>query len=122
MSMLSFCHFANVLAAWLARLSEPLDRIPRWLPPLFVLLALFIPSAAAVVRTHPYQLSYVNFFVGGTGGAADRGLEVTNLKEVLNDEVIADLKSVIPEDAVIDAGFLLEEFCFLQTLGSAPLT
>jgi len=111
-----------VLAAWLARLTDRLDRVPRWLPPVFVLSALFIPSVAAVVRTHPYQLSYVNFFVGGTRGAADRGLEVTNLKEVLNEEVIADLKSVIPEDAVIDAGFLLEQFCFLQTLGSAPLT
>jgi hypothetical protein len=111
-----------VLTARLRRLSDRFEPGPRWLPPLFVVLALFIPAAAAVVRTHPYQLSYVNFLVGGTGGAADRGLEVTNLKEVLNDEVIADLKSVIPEDAVIDAGFLLEQFCFLQTLGTAPLT
>lgn len=111
-----------VLADRLVRLSDRFDRVPHWLPPVFVLLGLFIPSAAAEVRTHPYQLSYVNFLVGGTGGAAARGLEVTNLKEVLNDEVIADLKSAIPADAVIDAGFLLEQFCFLQTLGTAPPT
>ena len=124
---------ATVLAAGLTRLADSIGRVRRglrtsqnpvirWLPPLVVLLVLFIPPAAAVVRTHPYQLSYVNFLVGGTRGAADRGLEVTNLKEVLNDEVITDLKSVIPEDAVIDAGFLLEQFCFLQTLGTAPPT
>jgi hypothetical protein len=111
-----------VLAAWSARLSESLERVPGQLLPIFVLLAIFLPSAAAVIRTHPYQLSYVNFLVGGTRGAADKGLEVTNLKEVLNDEVISDLRSAIPDDAVIDAGFLLEQFCFLQTLGTAPKT
>jgi 4-amino-4-deoxy-L-arabinose transferase-like glycosyltransferase len=111
-----------VVAAWSARLSESREGVHKQLLPIFVLLAIFLPSTGAVIRTHPYQLSYANFLVGGTRGAAEKGLEVTNLKEVLNDEVISDLKSAIPNDAVIDAGFLLEQFCFLQTLGIAPMS
>lgn len=83
-------------------------------------LLIFLPAAGAVVRTHPYQLSYFNLLVGGTRGAAEKGLEVTNLKEVLNREVLQDLADSIPEDAVIDAGFVLEEICFDQFLGQAP--
>jgi hypothetical protein len=109
-----------VLAAGLVRLTESFDRRPLKLLPLLVLLVLFVPAVAAVVRTHPYQLSYVNLFVGGVRGADDRGLEITNLKEVLNEEVLTDLRSMIPEDAVIDSGWLLEELCFYQTLQRAP--
>jgi hypothetical protein len=112
---------AAVLAAWSTRLTDSIDRHPSALWSAVVLLVLlFGPAAGAVVRTHPYQLSYVNLFVGGTAGAADRGLEVTNLKEVLNEEVLSDLRSALPEDAVVDPGFLLEEFCFYQTLDRAP--
>jgi len=112
---------ATVLAAGLTRLADSIGRHPSpQLSTLVLLVLLFSPAAAAVVRSHPYQLSYVNLFVGGTAGAADRGLEVTNLKEVLNEAVLSDLRSALPEDAVVDAGFLLEEFCFYQTLGRAP--
>lgn len=109
------------LAAALTRLTDSFDRHPSALLSTLVLLVLlFGPAAGAVVRTHPYQLSYINLFVGGTAGAVDRGLEVTNLKEVLNEEVLSDLRSALPEDAVVDPGFLLEEFCFYQTLDRAP--
>ena len=112
---------AAVLGAALTRRIDSTDRHPSALVSALVLLVLlFGPAAGAVVRTHPYQLSYVNLFVGGTGGAADRGLEVTNLKEVLNEEVLSDLKAALPDDAVVDPGFLLEEFCFYQTLDRAP--
>lgn len=85
-----------------------------------VLLALFVPAAGAVVRTHPYQLSYFNLLIGGIQGAAEKGLEVTNLKEVLNEEALEDLTSLIPDDAILDAGFLFEEICFSQNLDRAP--
>jgi hypothetical protein len=87
-----------------------------------VLLLLFLPAAAAVVRTHPYQLSYFNLLIGGTAGAAEIGLEVTNLKEVLNEEVLVELSASIAADAAIDGGFFLEEVCFYQTLNRAPLS
>jgi hypothetical protein len=62
----------------------------------------------------------VNLFVGGVAGAERRGLEITNIKDVLNQEVLDDLAEVIPGGSVIDPGFLLEEICFNQTLGRAP--
>lgn len=106
------------------------DRLGRLLPSDYrqttilvtaaVLLALFLPAAGAVVRTHPYQLSYFNLLIGGIQGAAEKGLEVTNLKEVLNDEALEDLSALVPDDAILDAGFLFEEICFQQNLDRAP--
>ena len=110
-----------------ARIATGIGRLPtlrgddrKLVPGLLVTLAIFLPALAAVVRTHPFQLSYVNLFVGGVAGAERRGLEITNIKDVLSQEVLDDLADVIPGGSVIDPGFLLEEFCFNQTLGRAP--
>lgn len=111
----------SVLSGWLTYLFKNRTGARPWTS-VVALTLFFVPAAAAVVQTHPYQLSYMNLFVGGTGGANKRGLEVTNLKEVLNNEVLTDLSGAFPEDAVVDAGFLLEEFCFYQTLGRVPTT
>ena len=72
------------------------------------------------VQSHPHQLSYFNALVGGTRGAQARGLEVTNLKEVLNRAALEDLKPMIPSGSVVDAGFMVEEICFYQAVGWAP--
>jgi hypothetical protein len=124
----AFPFFAVLGGLGTARIAELIVRLPalRGRAPAAALTAavvalLFVPAAAAVIRTHPYQLSYINFFVGGVKGAERRGLEITNLKEILNEEVLADLATFIPDGAVIDPGFLLEEICFAQTLGRAPL-
>jgi len=87
---------------------------------LLVVIAAIAPAVASSVQSHPYQLSYVNFLVGGTSGAEARGLEVTNLKEVFSRQVIADLSEVIPEGAIVDPGFMTEELCFYQLHGYAP--
>ena len=83
-------------------------------------IMLFAPAAGAVIRTHPYQLSYANLLIGGTRGVEAKGLEVTNLKEVLNDEALRDMAALIPEGATIDAGFFLEEMCFYRFLEKIP--
>jgi hypothetical protein len=119
-----FAVLGGLGTAWLAErlygiASSPDGGSRAWLTGA-LLSVLFVPAAAAIVRTHPYQLSYINLFVGGVDGAEKRGLEITNLKEVLNQEVLDDLAAFIPEGAVIDPGFLLEEVCFAQTLGRAP--
>jgi hypothetical protein len=123
----AFPFFAVLGGLGTARITEFVTRLPalRGRAPAAALTSavvalLFVPAAAAVIRTHPYQLSYINFFVGGVEGAERRGLEITNLKEILNEEVLADLATFIPDGAVIDPGFLLEEICFAQTLGRAP--
>lgn len=84
-----------------------------------VLLILAFP-VARTVQYHPYELSYFNALVGGVRGAERSGLEVTTQKEVLNRSVLRDLQAVIPDSAVIDPGFLLEELCFYQEIGWAP--
>jgi hypothetical protein len=109
-----------VLADRLAQLFRTDRRQTSSLVTALVLLALFVPAAGAVVRSHPYQLSYFNLLIGGIQGAAEKGLEVTNLKEVLNEEALEDLTSLIPDDAILDAGFLFEEMCFNQNLDRAP--
>ncbi|MCL7959802.1 MAG: glycosyltransferase family 39 protein [marine benthic group bacterium] len=90
---------------------------------LIVALAIVACLAPAAIRTaqiHPYQLSFFNAFVGGVEGAERRGLEVTNLKEVLNREVLEDLVEVLPERALLDPGFFIEEVCFYQAVGWVP--
>jgi hypothetical protein len=108
------------IADYVSRLPTVGDHASKNLVAGAVVVLLFVPSAAAVVRTHPYQLSYVNMSVGGVDGAERRGLEITNLKEILSEEVWNDLSEFIPEGSVVDPGFLLEETCFAQTLGRAP--
>ncbi len=90
-----------------------------WLEAL-VLIAAIAPAAAASISIHPYQLSYVNFFVGGVQGAEEKGLEITNLKEVFNQQVLSDLSEIIPANAIVDPGFMTEELCFYQAQAMAP--
>lgn len=107
---------AGVIEAidWLTRRLSEAGR--AWIEAL-VLVAVLAPAAAITVYVHPYQLSYVNFLVGGTSGADERGLEVTNLKEVFSPSVVADLAGIIEPGSVVDAGFLTEEVCFYRAAG-----
>lgn len=104
------------IGEWLSnRFSSP-NRL--WLQPV-VMIAILAPAAGATVQSHPYQLSYVNLLIGGTAGAEEKGLEVTNLKEVFSPSIVADLDSLIPAGAVVDPGFLTEELCFYRSQGLA---
>ena len=84
------------------------------------IVAVIAPAALRTAQVHPYQLSFFNALAGGVEGAEHRGLEVTNLKEVLNREVLADLAAELPTDAKVDPGFFIEEICFYQAIGWAP--
>ena len=84
------------------------------------IVAVIAPAALRTAQVHPYQLSYFNVFAGGVEGAERRGLEVTNLKEVLNREVLTDLAGKLAADAKVDPGFFIEEICFYQAIGWAP--
>lgn len=83
-------------------------------------VALLAPAALRTAQVHPYQLSYFNALIGGVEGAERRGLEVTNLKEVLNRAVLEDLVEILPPDAPVDPGFFIEEMCFYQAVGWVP--
>jgi hypothetical protein len=83
-------------------------------------VAFLAPAALRTAQVHPYQLSYFNALIGGVEGAERRGLEVTNLKEVLNRAVLEDLVEILPPDAPVDPGFFIEEMCFYQAVGWVP--
>jgi hypothetical protein len=102
----------EILSGWLASAGRP------WVEAL-TLIAVLAPAGAASAHVHPYQLSYVNFFAGGVAGADARGLEVTNLKEVLSPSVVEDLEGIIPPGSVVDPGFMTEEICFYRASGQA---
>jgi hypothetical protein len=84
------------------------------------IVAFVAPAVLQTVQVHPHQLSYFNALVGGIQGAESKGLEVTNLKEVLNGAVLGDLVEALPPDARVDPGFFIEEMCFYQAIGWAP--
>jgi hypothetical protein len=84
------------------------------------IVAVLAPAAFRTVQVHPHQLSYFNALVGGVEGAERRGLEVANLKEVLNRAAMEELAGLIPSEAAVDPGFFLEEICFYQAIGWAP--
>jgi len=111
------------IGEWLTRVSQvrfPSIAERRDLIVALAIVACVAPAALRTAQVHPYQLSYFNAFVGGIEGAERRGLEVTNLKEVLNREVLDDLVDVLPEDALLDPGFFIEEVCFYQAVGWVP--
>ena len=80
-------------------------------------------AAFALVRIHPYELSYYNELIGGPRGAWERGFELTYWYDAFTDKVIADLNRKFPPRAYVD--FLNPNtkdsvivFQELQTLGA----
>ena len=54
------------------------------------------PSAVALVRIHPYELSYYNELVGGPRGAWEQGFELTYWYDAFNGRVLDDLNRRAP--------------------------
>ncbi len=79
-------------------------------------------AALALIRIHPYELSYYNELAGGPRGAWKRGFELTYWYDAFNNRVIDDLNQRLPPHARVD---LLNEhtkdsvvvFSELQNLG-----
>ncbi len=67
------------------------------------LAALVLGSAAvALIRIHPYELSYYNELIGGPRGAWERGFELSYWYDAFNDRVIDDLNRRLPPRAQVD--------------------
>ena len=79
----------------------------------------------ALVRIHPYELSYYNELIGGPRGAWARGFELTYWYDAFNPSVIRELNARLPHGVEID--FLNQKtntvtFQELQSLGDLRLT
>jgi 4-amino-4-deoxy-L-arabinose transferase-like glycosyltransferase len=96
--------FAAWGTIWLADIVARTIRLPRALTWLRVAMAAAVlgPSAVALVRIHPYGLSYYNEFVGGSRGAWERGFELTYWYDAFTNRVLEDLNQRLPAHASID--------------------
>jgi hypothetical protein len=79
------------------------------------------PAAFALVRVHPYELSYYNELVGGPRGAWEKGFELTYWYDAFNDRMLDEINHKLPAGAEVD--FLNDKtnpvtFQELQSLGA----
>src|SRR5262249_28738497 len=94
--------FAGWGTVWLADLlAWGIPRAVRLARP--VLAAAVLGSAAVgLIRTHPYELSYYNEWIGGPRGAWERGFELSYWYDAVNGPVIDDLNRRFPPRAQVD--------------------
>ncbi len=115
--------FSGWGAIWLADTLARRVRLPASWTRLAVTGVVLGSAAVALVRIHPYELSYYNELIGGPRGAWERGFELTYWYDAFTDKVIADLNRKFPRHAEVD--FLNPKtkdsvivFQELQTLGA----
>jgi 4-amino-4-deoxy-L-arabinose transferase-like glycosyltransferase len=96
--------FAGWGTIWLADTLARTIRLPRSLPWLRLALtgAVLGSSAVALVRIHPYELSYYNELVGGPRGAWEKGCELTYWYDAFTNRVLDDLNRRFPPHAQAD--------------------
>ena len=92
--------FAGWGTIWLADVLARTIRLPRSLAWLRLALAGAVLGSAAValVRIHPYELSYYNELVGGPRGAWEKGFELTYWYDAFNGPVLDDLNRRAPAE------------------------
>ena len=107
-------------AIWAADLLARLVRLRPTALRLVVSTLVLGSSALALVRIHPYELSYYNELIGGPRGAWARGFELSYWYDAFNPSVIRELNARLPRGIEID--FLNQKtntvtFQELQSLG-----
>lgn len=114
--------FAGLGAGWASSLSTRnlrSPRAPRFVYPLLY-LAVIGPAAIALIRIHPYELSYYNEVVGGPAGAWRKGFEISYWYDAFNPVFLSELNRELPPGAAITPPNTYSEvptFSELQTLG-----
>jgi hypothetical protein len=96
--------FAGWGTVWLAETLARTIRLPGLFPWLRLALAgaVLAPSAVALYRVHPYELSYYNELVGGPRGAWERGFELSYWYDAFTNRVLDELNQRLPPDAEVD--------------------
>jgi 4-amino-4-deoxy-L-arabinose transferase-like glycosyltransferase len=113
--------FAGWGTVWLADALSGVIRVhSRFTRPALASLVL-ATAALALIRVHPYELSYYNELIGGPRGAWERGFELTYWYDAFNGPVVDELNRKFPPNARV--GFLNDKtlpvtFQELQTLGA----
>jgi hypothetical protein len=94
--------FSGWGAIWLADMLAKRVRLPANRMRLAVTAVVLGTAAVALVRIHPYELSYYNELIGGPRGAWERGFELTYWYDAFNNKVIDDLNHKFPPNAEVD--------------------
>jgi hypothetical protein len=113
--------FAGWGAVWMAEFLARRVRLPRVVWRMIVTTLILGSAAIALVRIHPYELSYYNVLVGGPRGAWSRGFDLSYWYDAFNGPVLADINARLPESAQIDFlndNSVLVTFQELQSLGA----
>ena len=80
-----------------------------------MLLLVLINGLVAIRGIRPYYLSYYNYLIGGVNGAFNAGMEVTYWGEAVNEDVIDELNSALPQNASLKVLALHDKvFAYLQ--------
>ena len=95
--------FLSILAALglRATASATARLLPRREQIVFLVLSslVLLSEATALLRIHPYELSYYNSLVGGPRGAWRRGFELSYWYDAFTPRVLAELNQKLPPDA-----------------------
>ncbi|HKI19640.1 MAG TPA: glycosyltransferase family 39 protein [Isosphaeraceae bacterium] len=94
--------FAGWGTIWLAdALARGLHR-RAWLFRLGLSGAVLGSAAFALIRVHPYELSYYNELIGGPRGAWEKGFELSYWYDAFNGPLIAEINRRLPPRAEVD--------------------
>jgi len=77
----------------------------RWMFINAILTLALLLNIQALVKYHPYQLSYYNAMIGGAAGAAQKGFTISYWYEALNQPFLDKLKAVAKNDSVLIYSF-----------------
>jgi len=94
--------FAGWGAIWLADASARRMHRRAWLFRLGLSGAVLGSAAFALVRVHPYELSYYNELIGGPRGAWNRGFELAYWYDAFNGPFIEQINRRLPPRAEVD--------------------
>ncbi len=77
----------------------------RWMLINVILVLILLLNIQALVKYHPYQLSYYNALIGGAAGAAEKGFTISYWYEALNQPFLDKLNAVAKNDSPLVYSF-----------------
>jgi 4-amino-4-deoxy-L-arabinose transferase-like glycosyltransferase len=77
----------------------------RWMLINAILILALLLNVQALVKYHPYQLSYYNAMIGGAAGAAEKGFTISYWYEALNQPFLDKLNALAKNDSILIYSF-----------------
>jgi 4-amino-4-deoxy-L-arabinose transferase-like glycosyltransferase len=77
----------------------------RWRLINAILILALLLNVQALVKYHPYQLSYYNAMIGGAAGAAEKGFTISYWYEALNQPFLDKLNALAKNDSILIYSF-----------------